>query len=70
MNKEKLYTKYNFNLKQLGIIKKLYNINQDKVEEYFDNLSYEEMKGRVNLISKIAEGNNEFAKIFDNTTGI
>ena len=70
MQKETLFTKYKFNLKQLEVIKKLYNVNQNKVEEYFDSLTYEEMKNRVNLISKIAEGNNELAKVFGNTAGI
>ena len=51
MKKEKLYTKYKFNLNELEILCSICKLTPDKLADKLDNSSYEERKALYQTIT-------------------
>ena len=50
MNKEHLYTKYNFTLEEVITLKKLYKKDLNKIEAFVDTLPYEQQIKLFNIL--------------------
>lgn len=53
MKKEKLYTKYKFNLNELEILCSICKLTPDKLADKLDSLSYNEKKALYQMISLV-----------------